>query len=162
MRVAFGKWTDIEKREMSATADMIYEILKELQDPMKQAFVAKLVYNETTDIAAIAKIKTIDKKGKVVDLKDKINRIRSIVEGMDKSNINLVLFRDVPEVWMQYYMGKFLDRPTLLLCREEDIETLKYYKVEDDYLVIEDFYNIDGDKMKRKIDEVFKKHGNNK
>jgi hypothetical protein len=58
--------------------------------------------------------------------------VRKIVEGMKKSGLNIVLFRDCPEVWMQFYMGLFLKKETAVIIERGDtknIDRLTHYGV---------------------------------
>ena len=155
MKAIAKQWSKEDKFLMLKATDKIHNILKELDDPLKSAFVTELINNAVQDDAGIAKIAMINNKGRLItDLKDKTNRIRAITEGMHQSNVNLVLFRDDDEVWMQYYMGKFLGRPTLIICKDEDREILKHYKVKDKLFIVENYNNIDADKLGKMLQEI--------
>lgn len=161
MEAIAKQWTAGEKHRMVKAVDKIHTLLKELNNPLMSAFVTQLVNTAVQEEAGIAKIGTINKKGKkIVDLTDKTNRIRAITEAMNKSTVNLVLFRDDEEVWMQYYMGKFLGKPTIIICQDEDREILKHYNVEDTLYPVEDYGNIDAKELGKSIQKVIKDETN--
>jgi len=83
------------------------------------------------DEVGLEKIRILNK-----DLKpDIINeecRVRQIIESMKECQLNIVLFRDSPEVWMQFYMGLYLKKPTGVIIERGDtknIDLLTHYGI---------------------------------
>jgi len=53
---------------------------------------------------------------------EKIRRATSIVDGMSRSACNAVLFdHGSPEVWFQFYLGLYLDKPTIIMIKAKNI-----------------------------------------
>ena len=75
----------------------------------------------------LRKILNVTKDQRIIDY-DKYKRIAGIVEGMQESDINLLMFRDEPEVWFQYYLGTYLRKKTCIICEEKDFNIVDKLK----------------------------------
>jgi hypothetical protein len=144
------QWTKEEQREMAqASTDAFLLLKKQLKDkPMMMAQTAKSLYQTVNEEFGFTEIVNIT-KNRMVDRMKEMNRILEIVKGMAQCNINLILFRNDPEVWMQYYMSVYLKKVMVVACREEDRPFVEIMKTEP--LVTEILYT---DKFD---DEFFKK-----
>jgi len=53
--------------------------------------------------------------------KQKVDEIVSVITGLAHSKINVVIFKDVPELWFQFYMGLYLEMPTVVVMEKRYI-----------------------------------------
>jgi len=134
MAVAFARqWTNEEKERMAVVAAKVYDLMKKdfKNDLMMMAQTITFIKSGFDAEVGLEKIRILNK-----DLKpDTINeemRVRQIIEAMKECHLNLVLFRDCPEVWMQFYMGLYLKKPTGVIIERGDtknIDLLTHYGV---------------------------------
>ena len=114
----------IPKKKVKNAVDKIHDVLiKEFgNNTLLHAFTIKMIYSALKDQEAIEKIMLPnDLTGKdVLEIDKRINRCRQIIEGMSNSTVNIILFRNDEDVWMQYHMGLFLQRDTLIFALEKD------------------------------------------
>jgi len=130
MKAVGFKITEQDKLKMADIASPIMDILKGAfpKDIFLQAATMEFIHRSFQDQIAMEKIIITDKKsGK--DGFDKLVRTRQIVEGMSSSDMNLVIFRDEPEVWMQYYMSMFLKKKTYVVAEAKHKDLLWNRKV---------------------------------
>jgi len=120
------KFTKEDKREMSQAATDIIDLLTKRFGkgregvPMKSQ-VMELLRRGYMDEISMQRIIDLDKSGndRTKDYDDLI-RIRQIVEGMADSHLNLMIFRDCDELWMQFHMSKILKLPTYVISEEKN------------------------------------------
>ena len=130
------KFDSKEKEKMRDTAIQIADILEKQypKDAFSQSVTLEFMYRGLQSRLAMENIIIADKTGK--DNFNKLNHARKIVEGMQDSEFgicwhdnNLVLFRNCDDVWMQYYLGKFLQKPTFIIAEEKERPVLEERKV---------------------------------
>ena len=124
MKAVARRYSNEEKREMAVAATDIIQLLKDKfpKEPLLQASVLEFAHRAMQDEVGIEKIIIANKEGK--DIFNRLVRTRQIVEGMQSSDMNLVLFRDEPEVWMQYYMSMFLKKSTYVIAEQKHKDLL--------------------------------------
>jgi len=124
-----AKFDSKEKEKMRDTAIQIADILEKQypKDAFAQAVTLEFMHRGLQSRLAMENIIIADKTGK--DNFNKLNHARKIVEGMQDSEFNLVLFSNCDEVWMQYYLGKFLQKPTFIIAEEKERPVLEERKV---------------------------------
>lgn len=151
-------FTDEEKESMMKVVDNIHDELMKLPSIMQRAFVTQLVNTAVQEDNGIAKIMTLDtKKGKIVDCGDIVNRTRSILEHMKEATINLIIYSNEHEVWMQYHMGKFFDKPTLWLVSDEKWEEFSSHNLPEESMHVKNMMAIDQKELNEKIKKVMGK-----
>jgi hypothetical protein len=121
------KWTKPEKELMAKVATEIHELMntKLGKDIPMHSQVINVVRQTYFDEISMEKIYDLDKKGKNrSEEEDKLLRVRQIIEGLQQSDMNLMLFADEDEIWMQFHMAMFLEKPTYIICEEADKTSL--------------------------------------
>lgn len=114
-KVVVGAWTDVEKKLMVDVSFEVIDLMKKrLKDTLMIAHCLSIISSSFNERCSIERIICADKNGKI--LKNYVKRVLGIIEGMQKSDVNLILFRDCSEVWMQYYMGLYFERPTFVIA----------------------------------------------
>lgn len=62
-----------------------------------------------------------DKETKVhVQIEPEMLELGNMIAGINKSVVNVVFFKDMPQYWIQYHVGIYLKRPTFVVIRKED------------------------------------------
>ena len=113
-RVVVGIWTDEEKDLMAKVSFEVIDLLKKrLKDRLMVAHCMNIMNSVFKEDVGIQKIMYATKDGEIK--KNLVERVLKIIHGMQVSDVNLILFRDCPEVWMQYYMGLYFNRPTFII-----------------------------------------------
>jgi hypothetical protein len=60
---------------------------------------------------------------------DKFERVVGIIEGLAQSASNVVIFKDEPLLWFQFYLGLYLKRPTFVLIKKRDLSSEISYQL---------------------------------
>jgi hypothetical protein len=133
MAVYARKWMNEEKEKMAKTAAKVFELMKQdfKNDFAMMAQTMAFVQKGFNDEIGLERIRILDKNLKPDTINEEM-RVRQIVEAMKECQLNLVLFRDCPEVWMQFYMGLYLKKPTAVIIERGDtksIDLLTHYGV---------------------------------
>jgi hypothetical protein len=133
MPVYIRKWTEEEKTRMQIVGDKVMDLMKkELKNDFAMiAQIMAFIKQAYDDEVGLERIRLMDKNHKLDTMQEE-TWVRKIVEGMKKSGLNIVLFRDCPEVWMQFYMGLFLKKETAVIIERGDtknIDRLTHYGV---------------------------------
>jgi hypothetical protein len=124
-KVLIKKWTDEDKREMAQAITETYQNLKKKfkHDIPKLLFTIENLQKAVHTDYALDRIKSISKKGKdLTEQEKRLRRARAIVEGLENSELNLILMTRLDEeIWFQYYLGLYLQKPIFILAKK-DIE----------------------------------------
>jgi len=145
----------IKKRKIAKAIDEIHNILQKYfcKDTLTQTFTLKLLYDALADQIGLERIilpNKVTKKDMFLD-SEKIQFCMKVIEGMIKSDINIILFRDADEVWMQYYMGLFLGKDTIIFALEEEkhniIHRLKVGGLIKDIIFMKNFSSEESQKL---------------
>lgn len=125
MKALATQWTKEDKKTMADVAGEIYTLMKKRfgKNILMMANCLDVLQNSYHEEAGLEKVLRLNKEGKII--KKHITRVLGIIRGIQESNYNLVLFRNCPEVWMQYYMGIFFERTTYIIALEKDRPALK-------------------------------------
>jgi hypothetical protein len=126
MSMIIKKWTEEEKKLMADVAGEVYTMVKIRfkGNVMMASQTMNFILQGFNDEVGVEKIMILNKDGKVDTIQEE-QRARQIIEAMKQSECNIVLFRDCPEVWMQYYMGIYLKKPTYVIVKRSDIPVTK-------------------------------------
>jgi len=161
------KFTKEDKREMSQAADDISDLLTKRfgkgrkSVPMKSQ-VMELLRRGYMDEVSMQRIIDLDKTGhdRAKDY-DQLIQIRKIVEGMAESNVNLMIFRDCDELWMQFYMAKSLKLPTYVISEEKNrkIVQMKIAPYVKKIVYVPEIDNVNLDKAMNKLRPMLEKEG---
>ena len=125
MKALAKQWTEEDKRLMADVAGEIHILMKKRfnKDTLMMANCIDILQNSFQDEVGFEKVLRLSKEGKLI--KKDVTRVLGIILGMQESDFNLLLFRNCPEIWMQYYMGLFFDRDTYIIALEQDRSALK-------------------------------------
>lgn len=63
-----------------------------------------------------------------MDLPGRYIRADRILWGLKRSQHNVVVFNNTPEVWFQYYLGLYFEMPTIIIIRKRDKACKKILK----------------------------------
>jgi len=115
---------------MAKAATDFYDLMKKKYklDPILRAQTVHILNTTLQDEMAIHKIFNADKNMKIIVDPAKLKHVRKTVEGMNMSDVNVVLFRNDPSVWMKLYMGLFLQKDTIIICEGKDYSHVSKYK----------------------------------
>lgn len=115
------KWSDKDKKLMVGVSNEIYGLLnRKIKDKFMIAHCVDIFNKCYKEQIGLYKIYNATKEGKLI--KEYSERVLSIIDGMSGSDCNLLLFRNCPEVLMQYYIGLYFEKPTFVICEECDKE----------------------------------------
>lgn len=156
MDTIIKKWTKEEKDNMMKISGEVFDILKRLKDPMMMANVTYILNESIRDMYGFDKVFTANKEKKIIS-HEEIKNVLNIAYGMVSSDINVVLFRDNPEVWMQYYMGMHLGKKTYIIIREEDAKENTIIRLQGKIIKVREFTNDELDKAVKQINDEVKK-----
>jgi len=81
--------------------------------------------------------------------------------GMNQSKWNLLMFRNEPWVWAQYFLGLCLEMPTLVIIRRKDTAAympLLKHKLVKAFFEIDEFTKNTSEEVADKIAKYIKKH----
>lgn len=122
------KITDKDREEMVKLTKILMSLRKkfELNDFLFLMTLENVLTGYKQEFG-IHKILNVTKDKRVIDY-EKYKRIAGIVQGLQESDVNIILFRDDPEVWFQYYLGLFLNKKTCIVCEERDFYKLDKLK----------------------------------
>lgn len=117
--IVIEKWTDEQR-------NLMVEVSKEVYDLLNSRLKNKLMIAHCLDIFTkcysqeirLSKILRATKEGKII--KDYVERVLGIIEGMQRSDVNLILFRNEPDVLLQYYMGLYFEKKTFVIAEEKE------------------------------------------
>ena len=125
MKALATQWTKKDKKLMADVAGEIYTLMKKRfgKNILMMANCLDILQNSYHEEAGLEKVLRLNKEGKII--KKQITRVLGIIQGMQESDFNLILFRNCPEVWMQYYMAMFFDMDTYIIALENDRPALK-------------------------------------
>ncbi len=124
MKALATQWTKEDKKLMANVSGEIYILMKKrFKDTLMMANCLDILQDSFHEEAGFEKVLRLNKEGKII--KKQVTRVLGIIQGMQESDFNLILFRDCSEVWMQYYMGIFFDRDTYIIALEKDRPALK-------------------------------------
>lgn len=85
--------------------------------------------------------------------------ILNILGGLDKSEYNFVLFKDTPELLMQYYMGLYLKKPTIVVVRKEDEKKARKMLIDPlvkEIIITKDFSQATVAKVAKQLEKILK------
>lgn len=99
------------------------------------------------------------KQQEEVPVNPKVLQLMGWIQGLTRSRFNVVMFTDKPEVWMQYYMGLYLENETIVVIKKEDKK--RFHKRFKDKLVREiidvtDFSQNTVDRVAKRIEIISK------
>ena len=63
-----------------------------------------------------------------MNLESKLKKAIYVAAGLAKSNNNLIIFKDDPEVWYQYYLGLHFGVPTVIVFEKKDKDIVSKLK----------------------------------
>lgn len=93
-------------------------------------------------------------------MEEKTKWINRILIQMNLSKINLVIFKDDPQLWLQYYFGLYFNKPTIVMIKNVDNEkfgSLFQNPLVKEMIVLEDFtedvLKEVADRVKKTVDE---------
>ena len=169
-KVLIKKYTDEDKVRMANASAHILETLEKEFGKGEQGipYIAKILetcISAYGDQEAMQKIITLNADGKnASEFNQKVKRARQIIEGMQKSHLNLILFRDDEEVWFQYYLSQFLGKPTFIIALKSD-EIVVQEKISKGGLVkaiefVEEYSTETVQVVADKFSKMMKKHSN--
>jgi len=61
-----------------------------------------------------------------IDINKKV-RLEMLLKAMHVSDLNIILFRNDPEVLFQLYLGFYLGKPTFIICLDELVEEVRLH-----------------------------------
>lgn len=157
MAIKVKEWTEQEKKEMIQAVDFFHDYMKhEGFDAGTKAMILSLMSEEYQKEQAIEKIFSLTKSGGI-DNPNQWKRLAGIINGLTESEINLIVWRPDPEVLFQFYLGIYLNKPTYILIKDEDMESLtphrNYSKIKGVH-VVKDFSEENLKKAIMKIEKV--------
>ncbi len=125
MKALATQWTNEDKKLMADVSGEICILMKKRfnKDKLMAANCLDILHNSFYEQIGFEKVVRLNKEGKLI--KKDVTRVLGIIHGMQESDFNLILFRNCPEVWMQYYMGIFFERTTYIIALEKDRPALK-------------------------------------
>lgn len=76
-----------------------------------------------------------------INTEETATKLLEQVQALVRSDYNIVIFRDVPKVWMLYYMGLHLKKPTIVVLTKDTIKFKKKLKnkLVKNFLEIDDY-----------------------
>lgn len=91
-----------------------------------------------------------------MNMQEKVKKAQNTVEGMRQSANNALIFRDSPEVWFQYYLGIFLEKPTIIMAQDKDLtESIRLIFARErlirDVMIVDEFNEENTIKFAKKI-----------
>lgn len=112
------KWEPEEKAKMAEVAEQIIHILDAEfgRDIDMLAQCVSVIYKSVIEQHSIKGIESII--GGKRDRFKEVKRVTEIIRGMMASDVNLIIFRNEPEVWFQYWLGLYMQKPTYIICEE--------------------------------------------
>ena len=155
METMIKEWTREEKERMITASTEIMDILGKLKSPMMMANVTNILNENVREMYGVEQVLNISKEKKIIDHKEAKN-ILNIFYGMTASNINIVLFRDEPIVWMQYYLGIHLGKRTYIIIREDDATENTIIRLQGQIIKVKEFDSEEIDKIVKQIGEEVK------
>jgi hypothetical protein len=85
---------------------------------------------------------------------ERIDRVGGILDGLTQSATNAVIFRDSPEVWFQFFLGLYLDKPTFVLIEKKDLGSATAWMLNRPNVYIVDVEKMDDDDELRRFAET--------
>ena len=130
-KIVVRKLSDEDRRKMAEVATQVIDLVKERLDNDKLLMIQTigLLHNGFMEENAVHAIKTVNKDGKDAKF-DKLQFIHKMLTGMSQCSTNIILFRDCPEVWMQYHASIFLKIPVYIIALEKHRKALAYVYAE--------------------------------
>ena len=119
-KVLIRKWSEADREEMKQIAKVMLDVLHSSfkADIMKAANVIEVLHESFAQQAGMNKAIVLSEKKGIINTQ-KVRNILKIIEGMQESDVNLVLFRDESEVLMQLHMGFYLRLKTYIIAQSE-------------------------------------------
>jgi len=117
--IVIEKWTDEEKKLMMEVSKEVYDLLnKKLKNELMIVNCLDIFTKCYAQEIGLSRILRVTEEGKII--KEYVNRVLGIINGLQESDVNLVLFRNSPDVLLQYYMGLYFERPTFIIAEEKE------------------------------------------
>ena len=91
--------------------------------------------------------------------KQKADQIVSTITGLAHSRINVVIFKDIPELWFQFYMGLYLEMPTIVVIEKKYLPLktmINKYPLVKRIVEIEEYNGEEANKLASILQEVNK------
>ncbi len=125
MQALATQWTKKDKKLMADVSGEICILMKKRfdKDKLMAANCLDILHTSFYEQAGFEKVLRLNKEGKII--KKQVTRVLGIIQGMQESDFNLLLFRNCPEIWMQYYMALFFEMDTYIIALEQDRPALK-------------------------------------
>ena len=155
MKAMMKEWTKEEKERMIMVSKEIMDVLEKLKSPIMMANVTNILNENVKEMYGLEQVLIASKEKKIIDHKDAKN-ILNIFYGMATSDINLVIFRDEPIVWMQYYLGIHLGKRTYIIIREDDATENTIIRLQGKIIKVKEFNSEEIDKIVKQIGEEVK------
>jgi len=158
MKILVREWTDKEKTQMADIGVIATKLLAEKldNDTLKIAQVIQVMYRAFAEEKSIEMMKDINVSGiSQIDPK-KIDWFAKIVSKMYITDVNIILFENTPEIWLQIYMGLFFGKKTAIITEELNREYLT--SIKNNELIVKVIYVDDYSQknIKKAIEELKK------